>query len=86
MTMETRSKPLVDKTTGISIGLAVLLGGLIIAWTTTDATFKSDMTTGLTQVNVTISEIKEDLEEDQADIVDLKVRLALVENELEHIQ
>jgi hypothetical protein len=76
-------RPIVDKTTGISIGLALLLAALIVGWTTNDAAFKSEMSSSMESIQVSIAEIKAELAENQDDIIDLKVRVALLERELE---
>lgn len=80
--MNTERKPIVDKSTGISIGLALVLAALIIGWTTNDASFKSDMKSSMNQVSSNIEKIQGDLEKKQEDIIDLKVRVALLEREV----
>lgn len=76
-------RPFVDKTTGISIGLALLLAALVVGWTTNDAAFKSEMSSSMESIQISIAEIKAELAENQDDIIDLKVRVALIEREIE---
>jgi hypothetical protein len=82
--MDMDKRPIVDKTTGISIGLAVILSGFVVGWAYKDATFKEQVSSGLTHMQTDIDEIKANQQQDKRDIQDLKVRVALIEAEMEN--
>jgi len=77
--MADEKRPVVDRTTGISIGLSVMLAALVVGWAAKDATFKESTSNGIVNMQEDINEIKYDLKESQKEISNLKVRVALVE-------